>query len=212
MELINVTKKYSESVIFDNFSYKFEDHKITAILGDSGVGKTTLINMILGLTTYSGDIKFHEKIACVFQNDRLIPSLTVKENLLLVNPKIDIENELKKFNLIDAMNYYPSMLSAGMSRRVAILRALNFDSNMLIMDEPLRNLDYALKFKIMDEIKKYHKNTKNTIIIVTHDIGEALELGDNILILKNNSSNPIAIKNEKNLTEKDILKVLIDKK
>ncbi|MGN0961499.1 MAG: ATP-binding cassette domain-containing protein [Christensenellales bacterium] len=157
MELINITKKYGNKVIFKNFSYAFEDGKITVILGDSGVGKTTLINIMLGFTDYEGEVKNDRKIACVFQNDRLIPNLSVKDNLLLVNNNIDIDNELSKVEMLDAKNLKPNNLSAGMSRRVAIIRAMNYPADILLMDEPLRNLDYYMKYKIMEQIKDYHK-------------------------------------------------------
>lgn len=186
MELINIKKDYDSNIVIDNFSYRFDNNNIYVVLGESGIGKTTLINIMLGLIDYQGEVRGAHNISCVFQNDRLIPNLTVKENLLLVAPNLDVEGELKWVDLLDARDKLPCMLSAGMSRRVAILRGLNYKSDILILDEPFRNLDYHMKYKIMDEIKIRHKKNKNTIIMVTHDIPEAVYMADKIIVMRDN--------------------------
>lgn len=182
MRVSNITKKYGERTVLDNFSYNFEDGKITVIMGESGVGKTTLLNVISGLDNDKYDIENKSK-SYIFQNDRLLPNLTVADNLKLICKDISVEKVLEEFELKDAANLYPKELSAGMSRRVAIIRAIYYAAELLIMDEPLRNLDYYLKYKIMDIIKSKQKKDNNTIIMVTHDIAEAVYMADNIVVI-----------------------------
>lgn len=211
MVLSNITKKYGEKVVFDNLSYSFLPNKITVILGDSGVGKTTLIKIILGLTDYEGRVENTGVLACVFQNDRLLPNLSVRENLLFVNKEINVEEELEKVDMLEAIDYYPNMLSSGMSRRVDIVRALNYKCETLLMDEPLRNLDYYMKYKMIDRIKDYHSKNNNTLIIVTHDLKVAVELADRIIILKNSTGICKEITKISKDTENEILDFLIKK-
>ena len=112
MKIENLTFGYSEKLIFDNFNIKFEKGKITAVLGRSGVGKTTLLNLISGIIPSKYKIKTPTAIA--FQDDKLIPHLTVKENLTLVGiSDLDIENSLKKCDMQDKLNAYPNALSGG---------------------------------------------------------------------------------------------------
>ena len=188
MKVNNITKKYGDNVIFDGFAYHFKDNKINVIMGESGCGKTTLLNIIQGNTDYTGEVDIRS-ISMVYDNDRLIPNLTVAENLKLVNSSVDIDEVLSSAGLLDAKDLYPVNLSAGMSRRVAILRALIYDADVLIMDEPFVNLDYYNKYKMMDLIKEKYKDKFKCVIMVTHDIKEATYMGDNIGIL--NSPNKV---------------------
>lgn len=208
MVLEKVNKSYGDRVIFRDFSYTFERGKITAVLGNSGVGKTTLLNIIAGTTSFDGDIKDRGEVSFVFQNDRLIPNLTVAENLKLVNNNIDVNEELNKIGLANSRGMFPNELSAGMARRVAIVRAVNYKSDVLLLDEAFRNLDYALKYKMMDLIKTHHKKNKNTIIEVTHDISEAVYMADRIVILQDGQI-VHEINNINDNTEKEILKFFL---
>ena len=210
MVLEKINKTYGNNIIFKDLSCEFEEGKITAVLGESGVGKTTLINIIAGLTDFSGKVEC-DKISVVFQEDRLIPNLTVKDNLKIVNPNVEVEKELESVGLIDAINKFPSELSAGMARRVAILRALICNNPLLLMDEPLRNLDYAMKYKLMDLFKEYHQEYHNTIIFVTQSIDEAVYLADRVVILGNEGIVKDIRKIRKNSRE-EILKFFIGKK
>ena len=181
----NVTKKYGDKTVFENFSLTAEDNKITVILGESGSGKTTLLNMIAGLTDFDGEITGADKISMVFQRDRLVPHLTVKENILLVNEKADVPALLESVGLQGAENLYPKELSAGMARRVAIIRAFSYPAPVLLMDEPLVNLDLSLKYSLIDKIKVLQKQTSKTIILVTHDVKEAVRLSDRVVVIAN---------------------------
>lgn len=181
--LKNVCKKYGEKTVFENFSLDIEENKITVVLGESGSGKTTLLNMIAGLTGFSGDISGADKVAMVFQRDRLVPHLTVKENILLVNESADVSALLAETGLKDAENLYPQALSAGMARRVAILRAFASSAPLLLMDEPLVNLDLSLKISLIKTIKRLKDESGKTIVVVTHDVKEAATLSDRVIVI-----------------------------
>lgn len=179
----NLTKKYGEKVVFDDFSLEFEDKKITAVLGESGAGKTTLLSVVSGLTDYVGEVVAEGEKSYVFQTDRLVKNLTVEQNLKLVIKDLDVSAALNSVGLSDAKNLYPKELSAGMARRVAILRAFLFPSDILLMDEPFINLDVSLKISLMDAVKKMQQKSPKTVVFVTHDIKEATFLADRIVVL-----------------------------
>ena len=184
LSLKNITKKYGEKTVFESFNLDIEENKITVILGESGSGKTTLLNMIAGLTDFNGEIAGTEKVSMVFQRDRLVPHLTVKENILLINETADVSALLESVGLFGAENLYPKDLSAGMARRVAIIRAFSYSAPVLLMDEPLVNLDLSLKFSIMEQIKSLKEKTAKTVLMVTHDVKEAAILSDRVIVIK----------------------------
>ena len=184
ISLKNVTKRYGEKTVFENFNLDIEENKITAVLGESGSGKTTLLNMLARLTDFEGEISGAEKVSMVFQRDRLVPHLTVKENILLVNENADVPALLESVNLKGAENLYPKSLSAGMARRVAIIRAFSHPAPLLLMDEPLVNLDLSLKFSIMEQIKNLQAETCKTVLFVTHDVKEAAFLADRTIVIE----------------------------
>lgn len=208
MRINNITKKYGDKVIFENFAYLFKDNKINVVMGESGCGKTTLLNIIQGNTEYTGEVEI-KTISMVYDNDRLIPNLTVAENLRLINSNVDIDEILSSVGMIDAKDLYPINLSAGMSRRIAILRALIFDADILVMDEPFINLDYHNKYKMMDLIKEKYKDKFKSIIMVTHDINEAIYMADNIGIIDNPNKVEHYFDKITKTTEKEILDILI---
>lgn len=185
-KIINLTKKYGDKTVYNNFNLEIFDNEILAVMGNSGCGKTTLLNIIAGLTDYQGEINIkRDKISYIFQDDRLIPHLTVLQNLKLTSPDKDVKNALKEVGLSEYENAYPESLSTGMKRRVAILRAYLYDADIMLMDEPFRNLDLALKIKLMDFFKKLRINKPMTTIFVTHDVEEAVSLADRIAIISN---------------------------
>ena len=208
IELKKVSKTYGEKVIYENFDFTFKDNEITAVLGASGVGKTTLLNMIAGLTEYSGEIKKDGDISFVFQTDRLVKNLTVYENLKLIVPNADINGALKRVGLLSAANAYPKELSAGMARRVAILRAFLYPSKILLMDEPFINLDVSLEYSLMDDVKEMMNTSPKTVVFITHDVKEAVYLADRIAVI---SEGKVVYDDEKitETTEKEVLKVLL---
>lgn len=189
----NISKYYGDLKVLEDISIIFPKNKITCILGPSGCGKTTLLNIMSGITEMdSGQIiGFKEDISFVFQEDRLIEWKNINDNLEFVlknrmdkkQIKVTIEKYLKMVNLEEYKYYYPRELSGGMRQKISILRAFAYPSKILIMDEPLKSLDINSKQLLIDFLKELRKIERKTCIIVTHDIEEALTLGDKIVIL-----------------------------
>lgn len=186
IELKNVKKQYDDKVVFENLSISFENKQITAIMGESGCGKTTLLNMLAGLTDFDGTIKKdYDNVSFVFNDNRLIPNLTVEQNLKIVNKNIDLSPFLKFAEIENVRNYYPKQLSSGMAHRVSLLRAFIHPSDLLLMDEPFRNLDVVLKLKLINLFKNLWEKDKKTVIFVSHSIEDVLNIADNVVIIKN---------------------------
>ncbi len=180
-----------EKIVFDNFSAEFKDGKVTAVMGSSGIGKTTLLNCIAKLTDYDGEIAGVGSSAYVFQEDRLIPDKTVYDNIDFVMQTEDaderkkrIKNALSVTELLSEAFRYPSELSGGQRKRVSLARAFASGRDLMLLDEPLSSLDIGLKFRIFDVMKKVFKRDSKTVIMVTHDVDEALTLADEIVIIE----------------------------
>lgn len=186
-------KYYGDNKVFYNLNLKFTKGKITMVLGPSGCGKTTLLNIIAGIDkNYSGQVRVNRKnISYVFQEDRLIPNLSVFENVAFViksgEKRKDIDSIVNKYlEMVQLEEYgdkFPDELSGGMKRRVALARALAYNGDLILMDEPFKGLDFELKNKIMDKFLQIQIEKKRTVIIVTHDKEEAQKLGDMIYSL-----------------------------
>lgn len=190
----NINKSYGDSKVLEDISIDFEEDKTTCILGESGVGKTTLINIIAKtIDRDSGQvIGFEDKaISFVFQEDRLIEWKNIKDNIAFVLEnkmgKLEIEEIIDKYlklmHLEKYKYYYPRELSGGMRQRISILRAFVYPSKILIMDEPFKSLDINNKQIVIELFKKLRTVQKKTCILITHDIDEALDLGEKIVIL-----------------------------
>lgn len=195
----NLYKKFyiedDEHIVFFDISLEIHGDKITVILGESGCGKTTLLRILSNLDTAdSGEVVYIEndkkitpKVGVVFQESRLMPWLTVKENISFHSKGMD-EETLNKYlsmmNLQKFKNSYPNELSGGMANRVSIARALSYDPDILLMDEPFAALDYFTRRKMQKEVIDIHKSTKKGVIFVTHNIDEALTIADKILVIK----------------------------
>ena len=181
----NLKKAYGETVVFSDFNLDIENGKTTAIMGESGCGKTTLLKILSSMTGYEGEIEnMPEKISYVFPEDRLIKHLTVLENLKLVASESDALKYLEKVNLTEFKNAYPLELSSGMARRVAILRAFLYGGEVLFLDEPFKTLDIKNKYLIMDFFKTLNEEKKKTVLLITHDISETEMIADKIVVLK----------------------------
>lgn len=186
IQLKEITKAYHKP-LFEHFSLDIPQDKITCILGESGVGKTTLLKMIAGLTEYQGQIIGVPKLSYIFQEERLIPSLTVLGNLKLICPTASeekIKALLQNLEIEDKGNFYPDQLSGGEAQRVSIARAFLYDAPLILMDEPFSSLDLTLKHKLMRYFCTLCNQSPKTVIFVTHDIDEAILLGHQIHILK----------------------------
>lgn len=203
LKVIGLKKYYNHRKILSDLSFEVGENEIAAIVGPSGCGKTTMLNIISGLEKeYIGYVEKNSgKIGYVFQEDRILPWLTVAENIKIVNQKgsdKDVQYYIDLVGLNGYEKFYPDELSGGMKQRCAIARALYFGSDFLLMDEPFKSLDYILKQKMLADLLKIHKVQKNSILMVTHDIDEALTVGDKILVLQ---KNPCKLVREINLKE-----------
>lgn len=184
--------------VLNNVNLHLPGDKITVILGKSGCGKTTLLRILSGLEkASSGEITYKQngnevipKVGNVFQESRLMPWLTVEDNICLHmdNHKTNTHHVNKYLEIMGLEQFnkaYPSQLSGGMAQRVAIARALAYEPNLLLMDEPFSSLDYFTRLGLQQELIRIYKKTKKGIVFVTHNIDEALMLGQNILIMRN---------------------------
>lgn len=183
----NVNISFGDRILYKDFSIDIKEKDINFIMGESGVGKTTLIKYIKDNLLMKG-----EDISVVFQEPRLLPWKNVYENLELVLNKnctnkekeIKIRYILKKLNLNNCEKLYPHELSGGMRQRVSIARALLYDGDIFIMDEPFKGLDKENKNKIIDFIYLYLKEKEKTTIIISHDISEITRVKSNCIYLK----------------------------
>lgn len=182
--LKNVYKSYGERKVFSDLSIEFEPNRITAILGGSGVGKTTILRLLSGLTDPdSGEVFGANPVSFVFQEDRLAPHLTVNQNLELVLGKGDYSDALADVGLEGRGNDYPKSLSGGMARRLCFLRACLFPSELILLDEPFKGLDLKLKYAVMDAFLDLWKKNPRTAVLVTHDPEEAAYVASRAIVL-----------------------------
>lgn len=180
----NLCKTYGNLTVYDNFNLEIEEGKVTCILGESGSGKTTLLNCIARLTDFSGEIP-ELKCSYVFQSPRLVPNLTVYKNLSLVlNNSEKINAILQKVRLSEKANEYPRNLSGGQAQRAGLARAFLAVSDIILLDEPFASLDLKLKTEMERLFFEIRKADNRTALFVTHDIDEAINVADRIIVLK----------------------------
>ncbi len=187
----NLSKAFDEQLVLNDFTHTFKEGTTTCIMGKSGVGKTTLLSILMGLENAdSGQINglSDKKISAVFQEDRLCMNLTALLNIKMVLPKNShisderITSLLSKIGIDASDKKTVSEYSGGMCRRVAILRALLADFDLLIMDEPLKGLDTETKEKVISLIKEL--TTNKTVILTTHDPTDVDALSGEVLIIQ----------------------------
>lgn len=205
LEIKNVSKDFGKVRAISNLSLRVEDGELVVFVGPSGCGKSTLLRMIAGLETQSaGEIWIDEKqidhlppaqrgISMVFQSYALYPHKNVRGNLgfALRHAKVDkaeinrrVDEAADILGLSDLMDRRPSQLSGGQRQRVAIGRAIVREPKVFLFDEPLSNLDAALRVHMRVEILKLHQRLKNTMVYVTHDQVEAMTLADRIVVFR----------------------------
>ena len=191
MEIRHVYKSFGEKIVFTNLNLDFDEGKFTAIMGSSGSGKTTLMNLILGIIQPEhGEIVGFagRKVAAVFQEDRLLEHKSGLENVLFVlrdtaKGKDAAWKLLERAELACDAHKKAKDYSGGMRRRLALCRALAIDFDVLILDEPFKGLDAALKPKIMEMVKE--KCVGKTVLLITHDKDEVDFFGGLVVDLSN---------------------------
>lgn len=184
IELRDVSCGYGGKPVLVHVNLSLEPGQRLALMGASGVGKTTLLRMVLGLGTPDAGAVTNtfQRAAAVFQEPRLLPWRTAVENvnLALGDKKETLarsERQLERLGLGDALDKYPDELSGGMQQRVALARALAVEGDLLVLDEPFKALDPQLRQQVMDQVSQ----TKAAILLVTHDAEEARALGCRIV-------------------------------
>ncbi len=192
--------------VIQNLSLTVNSGEFVVMVGPSGCGKTTILNLLSGyMRPGLGSIKTEGVIRTVYQQDGLFPWLTVSENISMglrsLKDSVHREKELRSlFELIrleDFKNNYPHELSGGMRQRVELARALAGDSDILLMDEPFSALDYQTRLRMRYELIRLLENRPRTVVFVTHDIEEAAQLADRVLVL---SKRPATILQELQIT------------
>ena len=189
------TKKAASrsNLVLSNITFHIQAGEFVSILGHSGCGKTTLVNILAGyLSAGAGTILINNKKIRAPGRDRIVvnqendvfPWMTVWDNMRLVNAnKETIHTCAKLVGLSDVLNYYPNALSGGMKKRLSLARALVVNPDFLILDEPFASLDYMMRDELHGELDLLFSVTQKTTLLVTHDINEAIYLSDRIIIL-----------------------------
>ena len=182
-----ICKSFGENTVLSNFSYEFKSGAVTAVLGKSGCGKSTMLDILMGIQRPdSGNvIRGSKRLSVLFQENRLCENLTASANIRLVTgkriPKTKIAAELAAVGLEGAENSPARTLSGGMKRRVALLRALLAEYDILFLDEPFKGLDDDTKRLVMNYCRE--KIAGKTTVLVTHDENECEFLADEIVRL-----------------------------
>lgn len=205
IKINNISMEFKDTTkvnrVLDSISLDIKEGEIISIIGPSGCGKTTFTKILAGyIKPVSGTITTKNKLIdspgidriLISQEDDLFPWMTVEENINFFSKnKNQTQNLLKIVNLHKYYNYYPAQISGGMKRRVSLVRALSANPDIIIMDESFSFLDAAIKERLYIEVLKVWRFSKKTIILITHDIEEAILLSSRIIIL---SSKPSKIK------------------
>ena len=202
LKVDNLSKNYhtidGETMAIENLSFDVNCNEILAIVGPSGCGKSTLLGILADLENKtSGEIiKNNTKIGYMLQTDSLFPWLTVLENSCIgIKDKNNTDNVIRlldKYGLSEFKNSYPSSLSGGMRQRVALIRTLGINPDILLLDEPFSALDYQTRLALSNDLYQIIKNEGKTAILITHDLGEAISMADRVIVL---TKRPCKVKN-----------------
>ena len=223
ISLQNIIKSFDKSVALNKFSCEFKSGKTSVLIGSSGCGKSTILRLIVGLIKQdSGKILIDNKepaesnlsvirmsIGYVIQEGGLFPHLTAKENISLMAgysgwDETKIKNRISELVTLtkfpeELLSRYPSELSGGQRQRVGLMRALMLDPEFLLLDEPLGSLDPLIRYDLQEDLKNIFEELGKTVILVTHDLNEAVFFADEIILMK-----------EGNIVQKGIIKDFIN--
>ena len=187
-----MSRRFGEVEVLQEISIEIERREFVAVVGPSGCGKTTLLNLLSGYDQpSSGTVERHGQVRMVYQADGLFPWKTVAENIALGLRHLRSEDERRRqidgmISLIELESFehhYPHQLSGGMRQRVELARALAGDSDILLMDEPFSSLDYLARLRMRQELARLLRELPRTVVLVTHDIEEAAQLADRVIVL-----------------------------
>ncbi|EQK42503.1 ABC transporter ATP-binding protein [Paraclostridium bifermentans] len=206
VDVKNLTKNFynkdGEIQVLNDINFSLNEGEILTLLGPSGSGKSTILNILTELLKpTSGKVNITGNIGYMFQKDHLLEWRTIMDNILIgleIQKKKTpeaisrIERLLKTYGLWDFRNMYPKELSGGMRQRVALIRTLAVNPDILLLDEPFSALDYQTRILVSDDVYKIIRNEGKSAILVTHDISEAISMSDKIAVL---SKRPATIKN-----------------
>ena len=199
----HLTKKFGDLLVLNDMSFDVEDGDLLCVVGPTGCGKTTFLNSLTKIYDITdGEILLNgeqvdpkkQNIAYIFQGDSTMPWLTVEENVRFgldikkipeTRKKEQVDKYLEIVGLSKYRKYYPKQLSASILQRVSIARAFATEPELLLMDEPYGQLDIELRFKLEDELVKLWQMTGTTVLFITHNIEEAVYLGNKIMVLTN---------------------------
>ena len=208
INLLNISKSYGETPAINSINLTIESGKTTVLIGPSGCGKSTILRTIIGLITpESGKVNIdgnslntanlmlqRRKMGYVIQEGGLFPNFNAQENISLMAKYLKDDNDTIQ-NRIDelcrltkfpknALSRYPAEISGGQRQRLSLMRALMLDPDILLLDEPLGALDPLIRSELQEDLKEIFSAVNKTVIMVTHDIGEAAFFGDKIVLIK----------------------------
>ena len=202
VRLTDVSVNFGDVSVFNGFSLEIRRGELVAIVGPSGCGKTTLMNLVSGFLKPSrGQVAIQGRTRAIYQQDGLFPWLTAEENIALGLGHVREEGERRRqteemiglIGLGGFERHYPHQLSGGMRQRVELARALMGDTDILLMDEPFSSLDYLTRLRLRQELARMLAERPRTVALVTHDIEEAAQLADRVVVL---SDRPAAVRRE----------------
>lgn len=218
----NFSFSYPDKEIYKNFNTVFQGGKINVVLGASGVGKTTLLNALTGLSGFDGEIENMPKnVSYIFQSDRLVKTISVEKNLdfVLKNAIPDktarknaIYDMAKLLEISDVLKRLPTEISGGQAQRVQMARAFLYPSEVMLLDEPFKGLDVSLKTRLIKKFLELWGRDGRTVILVTHDVYDALLMGDKVFVLSGSPADIVyeteltVEKSERNLTDAVVTK------
>ncbi len=204
----NISKKYDEKEVLKGITLEIPKSKTVSLIGPSGCGKSTLLRIIMGLIPRdsgtvlidgkelkdSNKLELRRRMGYVVQKGGLFPHLTAKENISLVTHYLEWEKakinsrieELLRLVRIDPvlLSKKPGNISGGQAQRISLMRALMLDPDIILLDEPLGSIDPLVRHELQSDLKEIFKTLNKTVLLVTHDLGEAAYLGDEIVLMR----------------------------
>lgn len=192
LRIKDVSLSFGATVVFEHLSLEIARDEFVGVVGPSGCGKTTLLNLLSQFVKpSSGIVECEGRVRMVYQSDSLFPWQSVAENIAIGLRRLDdrearrrrLNEMLRLIGLTEFADHYPYQLSGGMRQRAELARALAGDTDILLLDEPFSSLDYLTRLKMRNELSRVLADIPRTVVLVTHDIQEAAQLADRIVVL-----------------------------